>query len=251
MLFAILLGFIIALIVVLLRSNSASTKLSATNFSDAIAEARHWNERLGSQILTLSGTDKASTQALADASERHTASSAQIQSAQTPRQAALAREAALEGLYYIQAAREIMELPAGPALPLLEGQQKAGRVTEERTITFEGQAITASPRPTHRTPNYYPGGVVAGRPVPAGWYSTAWWAGALHTGMWAVGSAVLFSSMFGGMAGADAAAYDGGHDIGGDTVGNGDILPDDGDGDGGFFDGDMGGGFFDGGGFDF
>ena len=55
----------------------------------------------------------------------------------------------------------------GPELPLLEGQKQAGKVMEQRTIEYEGQQITASPVATAETPNYYPGGTVAGRPVPA------------------------------------------------------------------------------------
>ena len=47
----------------------------------------------------------------------------------------------------------------------------AGEVTEERTVDFEGRQVTAAPAPSEKTPNYYPGGRVAGRPVPAGWYS--------------------------------------------------------------------------------
>ena len=55
--------------------------------------------------------------------------------------------------------------------------------------------------PTDRTPNYYPGGRVAGRPVPAGWYSEPWWKTALVAGAWGVGSMLLFDSLFSGMNG--------------------------------------------------
>ena len=95
------------------------------SFADAQADARRWIERLGSQVLTLSGNDTASTQALADASERYNAASAAIGQAETVKQAQLARESALEGLHYVNAAREIMGLPAGPELPPLAGQRAA------------------------------------------------------------------------------------------------------------------------------
>lgn len=120
-------------------------KQEEAKFADAQADARRWIERLGSQVLTIAGTDAASTQAIADASERYTAASSQISSATTPRQAELARESALEGLHYMNAAREIMGMTAGPELPPLEGQRNAGRVTEKRTIEQEGRQITASP----------------------------------------------------------------------------------------------------------
>lgn len=211
------------------------------SLDDAMADAKRWTDRLGSQVLNLDGTDPASKQAMADASERFTAASAGLADARTPKQAMLARESALEGLHYVNAAREIMGLPAGPQLPELEGQRQAGRVTEERTVRQEdGTLVTASPKATSQTPHYYPGGAVAGRPVPAGWYSVAWWAPAMMTGMWAASSMMLYSSMFAGMAGTPSpAAFEAG-DFGGDFDG--------GDFDGGDFGGDFGGLDF---GFDF
>lgn len=258
------------------RQKKAINQRNQLQLQDSIADARRWIERLGSQVLSLSGSDTASTQALADASERYNAASAQISTAQTPKQARLARESALEGLHYVNAAREIMGMPAGPELPPLEGQQSAGAVTEARTIEHEGHTIKASPTSGPDTPNYYPGGRVAGRPVPAGWYSEPWWQSALRTGVWAAGSMFLFSTLFNGMAGVNYGAQQfesgmgdgsegdfggemggemGGDDFGGDDFGDGSDIEDSGD-DGGFFDGLFGGdggddgGFFDGG-FDF
>ena len=283
LLIALVLGGLVAIAVMAQRRSNTAVEMQQHNqLDDAIADARRWIERLGSQVLSLSGSDTASTQALADASERYNAASSQISTANTVKQAQLARESALEGLHFVNAAREIMGLPAGPQLPPLEGQKAAGTVTETRTIEHEGHTITASPHATAQTPNYYPGGRVAGRPVPAGWYSEPWWQTALRTGAWTVGSMFLFSALFSGMSGVsydadafesgvgDAGAGDGGidgdlgapgeggdvtdSDLGGDDLG-GDIS-DTGDGGGffdGFFDGGTsgdGGGFFDGG-FDF
>ncbi|MEU4431589.1 DUF1542 domain-containing protein [Nocardia rhamnosiphila] len=202
----------------------------------------------------------AARQALADAAERHTAAGSQVDQARTPVQARLARQTALEGLYYIRAARIAMEMDPGPAVPELPGQAGAGEVSEDRVIDFDNRRIAASPRPSAGTPNYYPGGRVAGRPVPAGWYSEPWWKPAMIAGVWGVGSALLFTSLFSGMAGvgygaegfeqgfgegyADGLAA-GEQDYGGpggDAGGQ-----DDWGGDGGGFDG----GGFDGGGFDF
>lgn len=248
------------------RSNKQKTAdLEATKLADAQAEARRWIERLGSQVLTLAGSDAASTQAIADASERYNAAASAISQATTVRQAELARESALEGLHYMNAAREIMGMTPGPELPLLEGQRNAGKVTERRTIEQDGQTLTASPVASDETPNYYPGGNVAGRPVPAGWYSRPWWADAMATGMWTAASMMMFSAMFSGMAGVGYGAnawesgygegYEeglaaGGEDMGGDMGGEdmGGDMGDAGDG-GGFFGGD-GGGLFGGGGDD-
>lgn len=260
------------LFVVNSNRNRQSGQARAASLADAQADARRWIDRLGNQVLTLSGSDTASTQALADASERYTAASAAISDATTVKQAMLARESALEGMHYVQAAREIMGLPDGPELPPLEGQRQAGRVTETRTIEQDGQTVTASPTASAETPNYYPGGRIAGRPVPAGWYSTPWWAPALATGVWTAGSMMMFSALFSGMAGigagvAHAAEYgdtpdnfDSGDagDMGdsgdmGDAAGGdfgGDMGDFGGDAFGDFGGGDFGGGDF-GGGFDF
>ena len=146
-----------------------------------------------------------------------------------------AKESALEGLYYVRAARTAMGMDPGPELESLSGQKSAGVVTEDRRVDFEGRQIEASPNPTERTPNYYPGGRVAGRPVPAGWYSEPWWKPALVAGAWGLGSVLLFDAMFSGMHGVDYGAqgfengygdgysdgFDAGQDAGDD--GGGDI----------------------------
>jgi uncharacterized membrane protein YgcG len=240
-------------------SSKASGKRTAASLADAKADARRVIERLGGQVFALSGTDDASKQALADASERYTAASSQIEQATTARQAQLAKESAMEGLYYVRAARVAMGMDPGPELESLSGQQSADTVTEDRRVNFEGREIEASPTPSQRTPNYYPGGRVAGRPVPAGWYSEPWWKPALVAGAWGLGSALLFSTMFSGMAGVgyDAQAFESGYGDGfqdGMDQGQLDASGIDGGGDAGGFDGggwDSGGGGWDSGGGDF
>ena len=182
---------------------------------DAKSEARRWVERLGGQVLNLVGTNDAAKQALADAAERYTAAGSQMDQARTAAQARGVTETAYEGLYYVRAARTAMDLDPGPELPPLPGQQRAGAVTEAREVDVEGHRYGASPNPTGRNTHYYPGGTVAGRPVPRGWYSEPWWRSALIGGAWGVGSALLFTSLFSGMSGvayadgfADGAAAD-------------------------------------------
>jgi hypothetical protein len=238
-----------------------SGKRSAASLADAKADARRVIDRLGGQVLNLTGTDDASKQALADASERFTAAGAQIDQATTAKQALLAKESAMEGLYYVRAARTAMGMDPGPELESLAGQKSAGTVTEDRRVNFEGREIEASPAPSERTPNYYPGGRVAGRPVPAGWYSEPWWKPALIAGAWGLGSVLLFDAMFSGMHGVDYGAqgfesgygdgysdgFDAGQDAGYDGDGGGDMGVGDGgwggDG-GGWGGGDFGGGDF-------
>ncbi|MEU1982003.1 DUF1542 domain-containing protein [Nocardia sp. NPDC019395] len=182
------------------RSRKNSER-AAIELADGLADARQVNERLGGQVYSLTGSNEAAQQALADAAERHTAAGSQLDQARTPVQARLAKHTAVEGLYYIRGARTAMGMDPGPAVPELDGQATAGKVSEDRVIDFEDRRIAASPDPSPATPNYYPGGRVAGRPVPAGWYSEPWWKPAMIAGVWGVGSALLFTSLFSGMAG--------------------------------------------------
>lgn len=250
-------------------SSKTTGRRAAESLADAKADARRVIERLGGQVLNLTGNDEASKQALADASERYTAAASQIDQATTAKQAALAKESAVEGLYYVRAARTAMGMDPGPELESLAGQKSAGAVTENRRVDFEGREIEASPAPSPRTPNYYPGGRVAGRPVPAGWYSEPWWKPALIAGAWGLGSVLMFDALFSGMHGVDygaqgfetgygdgyadglAAGQDGGFDGGAD--GGGDWGGADSAGDWGGTDaggwGDFGGDFGDFGGF--
>ncbi|MBM4632056.1 DUF1542 domain-containing protein [Rhodococcus hoagii] len=230
-----------AVVFLVMKSQNKNQGHSANQLEDAKADARQAIERLGGQVYNLVGSDEASKQALADASERYTAAGSQIEQATTPVQARLAKQTALEGLYYIRAARTAMGMDPGPEVPSIDGQKSAGSVTEDREIEFEGRQVAASPNPSSRTPNYYPGGRVAGRPVPAGWYSEPWWKPALVAGAWGIGSMFLFSAMFSGMAGVpyDAQAFESGAGEGGD---GGDAGVDGGDAGGDTGDGDFGGG---------
>jgi hypothetical protein len=236
---------VLALIVVgvgwLLRQRSVTR---ARELADATSEARRWVERLGGQVLNLVGTDEAAKQALADASERYNAAGSQLEQVRSPVQARQVTETAYEGLYYVRAARTAMGLDPGPELPPLPGQQRAGAVSEDRDVEVDGHAYSASAHPSARNRHYYPGGTVAGRPVPQGWYSEPWWRPALVAGAWGMGSMLLFSAMFSGMAGvayadgfAEGAGYDDAQgDVGADM---GDGMGDMGDGG----NGDLSGGF--------
>lgn len=169
---------VVAMIALAMWSSSrASGNRNAVRPRRREADTRRVIERASAaRLINLTGTDTASQQALADASEQFTAASSQIEQATTAKQAMLAKESALEGLYYVRAARLAMNMDPGPELETISGQKSAGVVTEDRRIEFEGRQVEASPTPTQRTPNYFPGGRVAGRPVPAGWYSEPWWA---------------------------------------------------------------------------
>ena len=254
----LILVVVVAIGLAIYSSSRASGRRAAASLDDAKADARRVIERLGGQVLGLTGNNEASKQALADASERFTAASSQIDQATTVRQAQLAKESAVEGLYYVRAARSAMGMDPGPELETLAGQRSAGTVTEDRRVSVDGREIEASPNPSEHTPNYYPGGRVAGRPVPAGWYSEPWWKPALIGGAWGLGSVLLFDALFSGMHGVGYGAsgfesgygqgFDGGYDAGYDAAGAQDAGGWDGGGaDAGGWDGggaDFGGGDF-------
>lgn len=210
---------------------------------DSRAEARRWVERLGGQVLNIDGTDEASKQAMADAAERHNAAVSQLDQATSAEQCRLTTQTAMEGLYYVRAARTAMGLDPGPELPDLS--HGAGKVTEHREVEVEGRQQVASPSPSDQTPHYYPGGRVAGRPVPEGWYSEPWWKPALVAGAWGAGSFLLMSAMFSGMPGVPEAASADGFQDGQSELGGSDDFGDPGDsggdsGDFGDFDFDLG-----------
>ena len=220
-----------------------------TQLDDAKADARRWVERLGGQVMSLTGTTTAAQQALADAAERYTAAGSQMDQAATVEQCKLVTKTALEGLYYVRAARVAMDMDPGPELPVDPESARAGAVTENRRVAVEGHNYAASPDASQGTPYYYPGGRVAGRSVPRGWYSEPWWRPALVAGAWGVGSMLLFSAMFAGMAGvASADAWAAGYDAGAADAG-GDAGDMGGDAGGDYGGGDYGGGDYGGGDF--
>ncbi|NYH79702.1 hypothetical protein FHR84_003040 [Actinopolyspora biskrensis] len=233
---AALIVIVVLLLAGLLWWYHHSTTVRQREFDDAKADARRWVERLGGQVLNLVGSTEPAKQALADAAERHNAAGSQLERADTPEQCRLTTRTALEGLYYVRAARTAMDMDPGPELPDISGQREAGAVTEYREVEVNGGKQAASPEPGERTPHYYPGGRVAGRPVPRGWYSEPWWKPALAAGAWGMGSFLLMGALFSGMSGvpAEAAAgQDAGGDAGGDGADGGADAP---GGDGGEFD---------------
>ena len=242
LLWIVIIAAIVVAALYYLRQRGAT---AASSLQDAQAEARRWVERLGGQVYVLDPKDDpAAGQALSDAAERFTAAGSQVEQAKSVQQYRLAQQTAYEGLYYVRAARTSLGLDPGPELPAIPGQQQAGVVSEDRSVTVEGHDYEASPQPGTRTQHYYPGGMVAGRPVPQGWYSEPWWRPALVAGAWGVGTYLVASTLFSGMA-LGGGGYDAGYDAG---------MADAGDAGGGDFSGDAGGGFdgggFDGGGFD-
>jgi hypothetical protein len=212
---------IVLAVVVIAAGSVVVGRRRKQELADAREEALRWHERLGGQVMNLGGDAPAVRQALADAGERYTASGAQLERATSVKQYQLVRETALEGLAYARAARVALGIDPGPELPPLNSAG-AGQITKERAVDVQGHQFRAGPHPGDATPYYYPGGQVAGRGVPAGWYSEPWWKTALVAGAWGVGSLLVFDALFSpswGDSGYDAgfnAGFDQGYDTGAD-----------------------------------
>jgi hypothetical protein len=88
---------------------------------DVRAEARHWVERLGGELLVLDGAAvrlaTGGPAGLAEAAERFTAAGAELGAARTPRQCRIAQETAVEGLHHVRTARRSLGLDPGPRVP--------------------------------------------------------------------------------------------------------------------------------------
>lgn len=185
---AVLAGVAIAAVV--------SRRGGGRQFQDTAAETRRWVDRLGAGVTSLSGgNNAAATQALADAAERHNAASVQLAQARSAAQFTLASQTAVEGLHYIRAARTALGMDPGPAVPALSHTET---LTAQRQVLVGDQRHLASPHPGDATPYYYPGGMVSGRAVPSGWYSTPWWKTALVAGAAGMGGALLMDTLLEG-----------------------------------------------------
>jgi hypothetical protein len=201
--FTLVLIVLMAIAAVAIFVSRAKAAARQRRFEDAQAEARQWVDRLGGQIVQVLGRNDASKQALAEAAERYDTAGRRYYQADSPEQAELAREAALEGLAYVRAARVAMDMDPGLTLP--GGAPRAGQVTAYRKVDINGQTYEISPQPGENTPYYHPGGEVAGRPVPRGWYSIPWWKPAVIRGTWAPGAGAVFAGLFDGMDGVPEA----------------------------------------------
>src|SRR5258705_6804066 len=101
----VLIVLIVAVVALVSVVGNGRKKRAAQQLADAREDALRWYERLGGQVMNLSGETTAVKQALVDAGERYNAAGSQLERATTAKQYELARETALEGLAYVRAAR--------------------------------------------------------------------------------------------------------------------------------------------------
>lgn len=172
------------------------------------AEVLSYYDRLGADIQNLHPGDNAvARQALADASERYTATGSQLSQADTHEEFDVARRTVLEGLQAARTARTALGLDPGPDLPPIAptyGEQLAA----PREVSVGGKNYQGYPEYTPGAPYYYGGG----GGVPGGWYSFPFWQTVL------LGS--VLSGGFGGGFGGSGwdSGYDRGYEAGRDDA---------------------------------
>ena len=194
------------------------------------AEVLSLYDRLGADVQNLNaGDDPVARQALADASERYTATGSQLSHADTHEEYDVARRTALEGLQAARTARIELGLHPGPELPPIAPKQ-GEQLTAPREVSVGGQSYQGYPEYTPGAPYYYGGG----RGIPGGWYSVPFWE-----------TLLLGSVLSGGFGGWGGGGWDSGYDRGYEA-GREDAQDQgsgwDGGGGGGFGGGDWGGG---------
>jgi hypothetical protein len=130
---------------------------------DARAEALHWVERLGGELLVLDGAatrlGTGYAAGLAEAAERFTAAGAELADARTPKQCRIAQDTAVEGLHHIRTARNSFGLDPGPRVPgqgvggllraaLQDGVVSIPRLVEDVLAEARGRARRLPAAPT-------------------------------------------------------------------------------------------------------
>lgn len=154
---------------------SRRTKRSRVQeLDDLRADVESLYGRLGSDVQLLApGDDAVARQALADASERYTATGALLAKADTPGEYAAARRTAVEGLAATRVVRQQLGLDPGPDVPLPPGE--GPQLTETARVQVGDDEYEGSPSYEPGRPHYYEGGSYGGQAIPGGWYATPFW----------------------------------------------------------------------------
>lgn len=207
------------------------------------AEVESLHARLGSDVSLLDpGEDRVARQALADASERFTATGALLDSAgDTPEILAQAKRTAIEGIEAARVVRRRTGLDPGPD-PMPPPPPGAPQVRDAEDVEVDGQTYTGYGSYRPGAGNYFGGGYYGNRYIPGGWYAQPFWQSAAISVL-AFGGLGYALGGFGMSGGYETeAAYERGFD---DGAGNAS------DGGGGWDGGNFGGGgdFGGGGGF--
>jgi hypothetical protein len=108
-------------IVVVAAISLAARAHRRRQLADARAQARHWIERLGGEVVALDAAavrfGASSPAGLAEAAERFSAAGAELAAARSCRQCRIAQDSAVEGLHHVRTARRSLGCEAGPWVP--------------------------------------------------------------------------------------------------------------------------------------
>ena len=203
-----------------LLSSRRKARSRATELDDLRADVESLYGRLGSDVQLLApGDDAVARQALADASERYTATGALLAKADTPGEYAAARRTAVEGITAARVVRQRLGLDPGPDVPLPEGQ--GPQLTEPARVQVGEDEYDGSPGYEPGRPHYYEGGYYGGQAVPGGWYATPFWQTLLIGSMTSGGGYGRgYGRGYGGGYGGGSGGFGGG-DFGGGLGGGG------------------------------
>ena len=190
----------------------------------ARAEVESLYQRLGNDVSTLSPGDNAiARQAMADASERYTATGALLSRADidTAEELQSAKRTAIEGISAARVARKQLGLDPGLD-PMPAPPPQAPQVQGQQTVAVGNQTYTGYGAYQPGAGHYFGGGYYQGGYVPGGWYATPFWETALISSIaW---GGLGWGGGYGGFGGGYGGGYDEGYEQGerrGDDSGGG------------------------------
>ncbi len=212
---------LVALIAAVVLARRAQRKVAARDAArhdGHAAQPGPWVVRLIGQLdgpAAVTARSPAALACLQRACECKARAAELLPRATTPALALRVQEAAVAGLHFVRAARIADGADPGAPLPPLAGADTAGAVGATRTVSWGGREVAASPAPSDRTPHYFPGRRVRGRPVPAGWYSERWWSAADTPEGWPDDAAAFFDTLLAGLPGVpyDGDDFERGHGV--------------------------------------
>ena len=157
----------------LLYARSRRSRQRANEGARADVESLY--NRLGADVSNLSpGDDPVTRQALADASERYTATGALLAQSDTPGEFEAARRTVVEGLTAARLVRTRIGVDPGPEIPPPPGSGGPQLLAEQR-VQVGDQEYDGSPSYSPGRQHYFGGGNLGGRMVPGGWYGVPFW----------------------------------------------------------------------------
>jgi hypothetical protein len=171
LLFVVLGAAIAFALVRLARASRRALPRAENSLAAAETDAARWIDRLRAGLTPPDGVPNlAAIESHTEAVRRYDSAREQLVRAASPYQASLAGRTAIEGLHYVRAMRLALGQDPGPEVPATGPQL-------ERTtaVRVGGADYYAAPAASDAMPYYFPGGTVAGRIVPGGWYGQAWW----------------------------------------------------------------------------